>query len=90
MEREPLLFEIAHAYDQRTRHRRPPQLPERPEPPGPYDAAAESAIRLKLGQRAFDEVLREGSSFDLTPERFYPIAASVLREEGWTWLTGSE
>jgi hypothetical protein len=42
------------------------------------DLAEANAVRLRLGEAAFEQVLQDGERWDLTPSVFTNIARSVL------------
>jgi hypothetical protein len=78
---EPVLLEMAYAYEQGTHHRRPPTLTSAipaDAPLEPMDLAEANAVRLRLGEAAFEQVLQDGERWDLTPSVFTNIARSVL------------
>lgn len=76
---EQTLLEIAYAYEQSTFYRRPPQMPELEGPP-PVDIATFNDIHYDLGLAAYEEVLRDGESQDLTAQAFEMIAEDVLAD----------
>ncbi len=75
---ESTLFEIAYGYEQGTLHRRPPVM-ERVEGSLPLNIEEFNRIHLEIGQRAFDEVLRDHSRFDLTHSVFAEMVREVLQ-----------
>lgn len=80
---EPVLLEMAYAYEQGTHHRRPPTLTSAipaDAPLEPMDLAEANAIRLRLGEAAFEQVLQDGERWELTPSVFTNIARGVLEE----------
>lgn len=73
---DPQLIQLAHHYEQASRHRQPPpQLNELPNTQTPlkFDAGSFYQRRLKLGQNAYDRYFKEGKKFDLTADRFRQI-----------------
>ncbi len=85
---EPTLLEIAYAYEQGTGHRQGPVIPtalgERDLPP--MDLEAANAMRLRLGEEAYNRYLKDGAKFSLNGDRFKTITEDVLEEAGRTDL----
>ena len=75
---ESTLFEIAYGYEQGTMHRRPPVM-QSVEGELPLNIEEFNRIHLEIGERAFDEVLREQSRFDLTHSLFTELVREVLQ-----------
>ncbi len=86
---EPLLFELAYAYEQGTRHRRPPRrafTSDDGRDVPPLDVAEFNAAGLEIGQLAFSEVLEDADSrFALSGAVFRLLVQRVTRARGWTW-----
>ena len=72
------LVSYAYAFEQAFSDRRPPVLQEEEVGPGPVDVDAFFDLRRRIGQRAWQEVLKEGGKFDLGAEVFKEI---VRREK---------
>ena len=70
---------LAFAFEQGTGHRRTPDLVG-PDMAPTLDLAASNRLRVSLGERAFERVLRHGSRRDLDADSFTALVLDVLRE----------
>ncbi len=85
---EPILFAMAYSYEQATLHRQPPtRTPSSLSPV--MDISTFNDVHFDIGWAAFEEVLREGSTSDLTYQVFTDIAQRVLQDRGLTDLLES-
>lgn len=85
---EARLIEIAYAFEQGTRWRRPPRLIDAAAPQElRLDIDDANAVRRDIAWTAFEQVLRDGDKFALDASRFRSIAQTILDEHGMTHLT---
>lgn len=79
---DPELVQLAYHYEQRSRHRLPPQLNASPNTQTQWELDAESFYqrRLQLGQSAYNRYLKDGNKFDLTADRFRQLVLSLENE----------
>lgn len=87
---EATLIEMAYAFEQGTGWRRPPELRggSEPEEVPRLNLRDANALRLAVGETAFEQVLVDQNKFNLTPERFRRIVQEVLQEAGAEHLLG--
>ena len=85
---EARIIEIAHAYEQATRHRQQPRMTAAspPEDVPRMDVAAYNSLNRAIADRGFDDVLAEGGKFDLNSATMLNIARQVIAEEGVSHL----
>jgi len=82
---EKTLFELASAWELNTQWRVIPRL-ESPEGATPVNVEQFNTFQRDIGQIGFDDVLKDGSKFDLNSTRMTSIVRSYLANTDAVWL----
>jgi len=80
------LLAMAYAYEVGTRHHFPARLFASTAPMPALDIEAFNDAHLAIGERVFEEYLRDGERFDVERNDVRDIIDEVVRELGWEWL----
>jgi amidase len=75
---EPLLIQMAFAYESSTPLRDSPKMPEENENLLPLKIEEINTICTEFGKQAYFSILKKGKPKDLTPRKFQPVVERVL------------
>ncbi|MEM1349384.1 MAG: amidase family protein, partial [Myxococcota bacterium] len=83
---ERSLLAMAYAYELGTGHRFPARLPVSDAPMPALDIEAFNDAHLEIGERIFEEYLRDGDKFDASLGDVAEVIEEVVRTLEWGWL----